>query len=114
MQTVRDLPLAPRDRRAIEEAAEVLRGRLPVEEVRLFGSKARGTDDADSDIDLLLLTSRPLSLKERGEMIDALFDLEMAHDVLFNVLTLPALEWTEGPYIVLPIHDEVDRDGVLV
>ena len=114
MRTISELPLDPRDRKAIEEAASVLRGRLPVEELLLFGSKARGTDEAESDIDLLLLTSRPLSWSERGEMTDELFDLELAHDVLFNVLALPARDWTDGPYIVLPIHDEIDRDGVLV
>jgi predicted nucleotidyltransferase len=114
MRTVNQLPLAPRDRKAIEQAASELRKRLPIEELRLFGSKARGTDEAESDIDLLVLTSRPLSWRERGEMTDTLFNLELVHDVLFNVLALPAREWTEGPYIVLPIHDEIDRDGVLV
>jgi hypothetical protein len=52
MRTVNQLPLAPRDRKAIEQAAAEL--------------------------------------------------------------ALPAREWTEGPYIVLPIHDEIDRDGVFV
>jgi predicted nucleotidyltransferase len=114
MRTLTDTHLKRQDRRAIDEAARLLRECFPVEQVTLFGSKARGTDDPDSDIDLLALTSRPLSWKERGAMIDALFDVQLAHDVLFNVLAIPTREWKEGPYIVLPIHEEIDRDGVEV
>ena len=57
-----DLPLAPHDRAAVLEAAAVLAALLPVERVVLYGSKARGDDDAESDIDLLILTSRPMGV----------------------------------------------------
>ena len=45
-----DLALAPHDRAAVLEAAAVLAAHLPVERVVLYGSKARGDDDAESDI----------------------------------------------------------------
>ena len=55
-----DVPLAAKDRAAVLEAAQVLCNHLPVDRVVLYGSKARGDDQSDSDIDLLILTTRPV------------------------------------------------------
>lgn len=112
MRKIEDVPLRHRDRLAIREAAELLRRRFPVEEVILFGSKARGDDDAESDIDLLVLTSRPLSRAERHTVTDELFPLQLRHDVLLSVLIVPAPEWVSGVVSVLPIHDEIVEQGV--
>jgi predicted nucleotidyltransferase len=78
----------------------------------LFGSKATGRDRPDSDIDLLVVTSRPLLWRERDAVIDALFDVEMEHDVLISVMVVSESDWDSAPYRVLPIREEIDRDGV--
>jgi uncharacterized protein len=87
---------------------------FPVDRVVLYGSKARGTDDPESDVDLLVLTSRKLSWRDEHELIDAVFDLQLEHDVVLSLLVLPTAEWDDGIYTVLPIHDEIERDGVAV
>ena len=112
MKRLDQIPLKPGDLRAIEEAATVLRARLPVASVILFGSKARGDDDPESDIDLLVLTQRALSREEERLVIDLLFPLELKHDVVFSTLEIPVAEWNHGVYQVLPLRTEVDRDGV--
>ena len=114
MRTLAQISLAERDRAAIAEAVHLLRSRFPVERVVLYGSKARGTDDKESDIDLLVLTSRELGWKERGSITDALFDIELAHGVVISSLVLPAAEWERGRFAVLPIHEEIEGSGVLV
>jgi uncharacterized protein len=114
MKTLRQLNLKRRDQAAVEAAARLLRERFPVEQVVLFGSKARGTDDAESDIDLLMLTSRELDWQERKALVAAMFDIELAHDVVISTLVVPVREWEEGMSAVLPIHDEIERDGVLI
>lgn len=112
MKTIAEIELKPGDREAIAAAKMLLEERFPVTSVTLFGSKATGRDDTESDIDLLVLTSRKLEWRERDAVTDALFDVEMAHDVVISTLVLPAEEWENGPYRVLPIRDEVDREGV--
>ncbi len=112
MRNIQDLALKPKDRDAILTASRLLRERFPIENIILFGSKARGEDDDESDIDLLILTSRKLAWRERQAITDALFPVQLAHDVLISTLVAPASEWSEGIYQVLPIHDEVERDGV--
>ena len=112
MKTLRDIPLHERDRRAIEAAAHLLREKFPVERVVLFGSKSRAAGDEESDIDLLVLTSRRLHWREEDEITRALFRLELAHDVIISTLIVPTADWTTGLFRVLPIHDEIQRDGV--
>ena len=53
MKTINDLRLEHREKCAISEASKVLKEKFLVEKVVLFGSKARGDDDMESDIDLL-------------------------------------------------------------
>ncbi|NNM88559.1 MAG: nucleotidyltransferase domain-containing protein [Phycisphaerae bacterium] len=113
MRTLDDLHIKENDRQAIREATAILRSRFPVRQVVLFGSKARGSDDAQSDIDLLVLTSRPVQQEEKDQMTDALFAVELQRAVVLNKLVVPLEQWEQGLYRVLPIHSEVARDGVL-
>lgn len=110
--TLVDLALSANEKKALVAAKELLVARFPVEQVILFGSKARGDDDEESDIDLLLLTPKPIDWRERQEIVSALFDVGMQFDVIFSIMVVPSREWREGLHTVLPIHDEIDRDGV--
>jgi predicted nucleotidyltransferase len=66
MKTVAHIPLADVERKATGEAARRLKAELPVSRVALFGSKARGTGDEGSDIDLPILTSCEVTGPIRG------------------------------------------------
>ena len=71
--TIDQAALDDKERAAIRAAARLLRERFAAVEVVLFGSRARGEGDAESDLDLLVLTARPLRWRERHALIDALF-----------------------------------------
>lgn len=112
MNRLQDIELSDRDRRVIETAAKLLYERFPVQQVVLFGSKARGDDEPHSDIDLLILTKREMNRREKGDIIEALYELELEHDVLMNPLIIQGEQWWHGVYQVLPIRHEIDREGV--
>jgi predicted nucleotidyltransferase len=76
--------LKKREEYAIEDAARIIKSQFPVEEIILFGSKARGDHDAFSDIDLLLVTTKPLHWKDEKAIVEILFDIGMTHDVIFS------------------------------
>lgn len=114
MKTLDAVPLMENEREAIRLAAEALHARFPVEEIILFGSKARGDSQPDSDTDLLILTSRPFTWQERGHVVTTLFPIGLEHDVIFSPFVLERREWQEGVTSVLPIHYEIERDGVSV
>jgi predicted nucleotidyltransferase len=112
MKTIDDLPITHREMLAIREASKVLREQFSATKVILFGSKARGDDDEESDIDLLILTSRPVSWDERKAINEALFDIELEHGVVISTLIATLSEWNEGVFPVLPIHQEISEHGV--
>jgi predicted nucleotidyltransferase len=113
MRKLEDLTLTTRDRAAIEDAVKVLKSVAPVETVILFGSKCRGDYDAESDIDLLVLTSRPLSRNERHGITDALFPVQLRHEVVLSPVVVSRSEWDTGLVSVLPIHNAVEEQGAL-
>ena len=63
-------PLARRLRAARPEVLRLV-GNAGGEQVRVFGSVARGDDKDGSDVDLLFVMSRPLSLMELGRLEEA-------------------------------------------
>lgn len=114
MKTIDNLPLRENEKKAIHEATKMLKEKFPVKEVILFGSKARGDSSEESDIDLLLLTDGPLHWKERHAIIEALFDVEMKHDVVISIVVNAVQDWKEGICTLLPLHEEVNREGVAI
>jgi len=113
MKTLDQIRLKPNERGAIEAAAAVLRDKLPVAQIILFGSKARGDAHDDSDIDLLLLTTRPLTWEEQKQVVLLLSPVQLEYDVFFGTLEIAEDEWYHGIYQVLPLRTEVERDGVV-
>jgi len=112
LRKITEIKLSQKDRQGIEASVKLLKQQFPVEEVILFGSKARGTDDPESDIDLLVLTSYPLSWQECDKLTDALFNIELEYDVVISTLPISKDEWEKGHWTVFPIKDEIEKDGV--
>ena len=112
MRKLSEINLQERDRQAVEKAVSILKKDFPVTEVFLFGSKARGDDDAESDIDLLVLTSQQITWQERNKMTDALFDVQLKYGVVISLLVVPFEKWKRGILIAHPIHDIIEEEGV--
>jgi predicted nucleotidyltransferase len=106
--------LEKREQLAIEEAARSVKSQFPVEEIILFGSKARGDHDAFSDIDLLLVATKSLHWKDEKAIVELLFDIGMAHDVIFTPLFVSMEEWKGGAFARFPIYAEILRDGAVI
>ena len=114
MRTLEQIKLADKDREALQEVSAILRAKLPIDKIILFGSKARGDGREDSDADLLILTSRTLTGDEHTLMVREIFENELERGVMISPMVVPAIEWNEGVYIAMLLHSEVDRDGVLI
>ena len=114
MKNIDKAPLPDREREAIERAVHTLKKHFPVERVILFGSKARGNYDTDSDIDLLVITTRELHWKEEKSVVHMLFDIGMEYDVIFSPLFATKEEWEGGIFTKFPIYQEILKDGAIV
>jgi len=114
MKTLQAIDLVKRERAAIEAAARHLKENYPVDDIILFGSKARGQSDAYSDIDLLVVVSRNLHWREEKAMINDLFDIGLKYDVIFSPVLASSEEWRGGIFTEFPIYQEIIRDGAAV
>ena len=76
----------------LKEATERIVDALAPERVILFGSYAEGQATADSDLDLLVVTERPVSRKERlARMQDLFRDMPLP----IQVITISRQEFEE-------------------
>ena len=111
MRTLESARLTADEKTSVIEAAQVLKSDLPVSRVIVFGSKARGTGGRDSDLDLLVLTSRPVTPDLRAAVSEKLAEINLRYDGGLSSVVVYEKDWSEGLVRYLLIHSEVERDG---
>ena len=114
MRTLQEIALKEKDLSAVLEAADRLRAGFPVERIIIFGSKVKGRDDDISDIDIFLLTSRSVTWQEKSGIVRLLSRIGRQFDVLFDPIIHSTEEWDQGIPRYFPIHQEVEKEGILV
>jgi len=80
-------------------------------EVILFGSRAREDHRADSDWDfLILLNKNELTKKEKNEIRNRLYDIELEVGEVISSLIHTKAEWEKRA--VTPIYQIIQKEGV--
>ena len=105
--------LMPGERAAVEEYIVHIHHLYPdrVLDIVLFGSKARGDDDEESDIDLFLLLDEEDDVI-RSELWRIASDVSLAHDVVLSVRVFGQARWNKSRRIRLPLYRTVMADGI--
>ena len=105
--------LAPNDRAAVIEYVKRIRSRFPgrIRAVTLFGSKARGDADAESDIDLFVLVDAETS-EFRSELWRIASDVSLDHSVVLSPRVFGEARWAETRRIRLPLYRAIVADSV--
>ena len=65
MKQIDDMPIAPKQLQALREIKSRLLEKFDIKAFVLYGSVARGQTDEESDADLLIVTSKPLTRFEQ-------------------------------------------------
>ena len=98
---------------ALEEIKDKVNDEFMVENIILYGSVVRGEMDEESDIDLLIITKKTFSRKERHKITDIVFDVNLKYETNYSTLVVDKNSWEKGPYSILPIHEEIEREGIV-
>jgi predicted nucleotidyltransferase len=112
MDHLNHMSLSPNQRKALREVRRRLMHDFSVEQVVLYGSVARGEADEESDLDLLVVTHRPFSRVERHQITDAVFEINLHYGTNLSTLVVDRDTWETGLVSVLPIREEILKDGV--
>jgi predicted nucleotidyltransferase len=97
---------------ALDELITSLREKWHDAEFTLFGSKARGTDDEESDLDILIKLPEPVKEETRRIIIHRIFDINLSFDSNISALIVSKESWQHSPLAVLPIHYAVETEGI--
>ena len=114
MKTIEQIGLSKNQQQALAELRELLSGKFKIAAITLYGSVARGDADEESDIDLLIVTTEPLARPVRHQITDLVFEVNLRYDTNFSSLVVDRFSWESGLFSVLPLHDEIIREGVAV
>ena len=98
----------------LRKCKRLIRRLLPDATVLLYGSLARGTAGPDSDWDILVLTPKRLTYAEQEPIRNAVYDLELQHDVVLSLLFYAQEEWNDPLHRVTPFNRNVSREGVVI
>lgn len=107
-----DTALTPSQREGLAELRQNLCSRFELTGLFLYGSVARGEADDESDADLLVVTQEPLERVRRHEITDLVFDTNLKYGTNFSALVVDQASWETGPLSVLPLREEVLREGI--
>jgi predicted nucleotidyltransferase len=112
MKTLDQIKLAPNQRQALDELRQKLAGTFIIEDIMLFGSVSRGSADEESDIDLLIITRIPLQRIVRHQITDIVCEINLKYETNISTLVVDQKSWNNGLFSVLPLRDEILREGV--
>ncbi|MDP4097452.1 nucleotidyltransferase domain-containing protein [Paenibacillus sp. P96] len=105
--------LVEKEKLALAEVLHKIEVPFKVRQVILFGSKARGDFESESDIDLLVLTELEDRPENRHYLSDMLFDVNPYYEPPISVTYFNKDDWDSGK--VLPtFKSNILKDGVQV
>ncbi len=102
-----------RDKQVLQEFAQQLRLRFPNAELWAFGSRARGDDVRESDLDVCVVVDQ-LDEEQDREISGIAWEVGFAKDIVISTVTFSRQEFTTGPLAVSPIVTSILHDGVAV
>lgn len=114
MKSINTISLTSNQREALDEIKRKIQEKFDIKAFLLYGSMARGEADEESDSDLLVVTLTKLTRFERHEITNSVFEINLKYDTNFSTLVIDNESWEGGMISVLPIRDEIIRDGIQV
>jgi len=100
------------DRQLLADCKAAIREVAPEADLILYGSRARGDAQEDSDYDLLVLVDRVVDMDLERAMVDRLVPLEVRTGTALTVLVYSRSQWDSAQYRAMPFHQNVTREGV--
>jgi uncharacterized protein len=78
----------------------------------LFGSRARGTAEIYSDIDLLVLTEKERTVKDRYKLSDIAADIHVDYGVAMSCLYINEKDWDTEKDINPLLKQNIQKEGI--
>ena len=83
-------------------------------DVILYGSRARDDYREYSDWDFLILLDGQIDTKRIDRIRYALYEIELDTDQIISSIVRSREEWDSPRYSVVPLHRNIEREGISI
>ena len=105
------MPILSNEKKALDALKARLQKKYALLDFKVYGSKARGSDTPDSDLDVMLVIDKLTPLVE-SEIDDLIFEINLEYDCLITALFFDREELEFGPLSASPIYKKILQEGV--
>ena len=106
------LDIKENERKALGELKERLSEKFKSVEIILFGSKARGDFDEESDIDLLILLDCPVTSKKEEDISHITYEIELKYGVVIGKIIEDKNTWNNLQE--MPLYKNIRKEGLRI
>lgn len=110
---MRRLPLKENEELALRVLKAELFRRFNVIDLRIFGSKVRGEDTPESDIDVMIELDE-CNPDIKSEIYDIVFKINLENDTFISTTIFSKKEIEVGPLSESPIYRAILREGSVI
>jgi predicted nucleotidyltransferase len=110
---MKNIKLNKNEERALLQLKKALIERFGLIDFCVFGSKARGDAQPDSDIDVMIELEE-FNPEIESVIDDLVFDVNLAHDCFISVVMFSRKELEDGPLSESPLYKTIAREGIRV
>ena len=114
MKNLNSLDLKINEKKALLELKKTLFDNFLVSELILYGSKARGDSDKESDLDVFVILDNEVNDDIREKIFSISFKIEIKYDVIFGIIVENKDFWNSSIAEAMPIHRNIYMEGVAV
>ncbi len=98
----------------LKKCCDSIREIEPSAEVILYGSRARGDAEPESDYDLLVLIDGDVTLEKEDLICRHVYPIELETGKILTAFVYSRQQWNTPLYRAMPFHKNVEREGVVL
>jgi len=106
------MPILPNESKALNSLKIELNKRYDLLDLKIYGSKAKGLDTPDSDLDVMVVLKNLTPLIE-SEIDDLIFEINIENDCLITAIFFDQEELEVGPLSESPIYRKISQEGIV-
>jgi predicted nucleotidyltransferase len=105
------MSILPNERDALSTLKDLLEKKYNLRDFRIYGSKVKGSDSPESDVDVMIELEDSSPIIE-SEIDDLIFRLNIRYDCLITAVYFSRKELEEGPLGESPLYKAILCDGI--
>ena len=86
----------------------------PQADIILYGSQSRGEARAESDWNFLVLIDGPVDDDRTDTIRHKLYEIEWEYNEILSSIVRNRQEWRSQRYCNMPIHQQIEQDGIVL